>query len=83
MVDEGAKAVRQPQILVEGILSGFRQPSQPAPPDWISGYLDYGNKFVTASPIRTFVWCSPAGCFLSRKNTLVFLQPKTVFLAFY
>ena len=41
MVDGGAKAVRQPCGSRDfEALSGSRQPSQPAPPDWISGYLD-------------------------------------------
>ena len=36
---------------------------------WIFGYLDYGNQFVAASPIRTSVWCSPAGGFCFQKKT--------------
>ena len=35
---------------------------------WIFGYLDYGNQFVAASPIRTSVWCSPAGGFFFQKK---------------
>ena len=57
---------------------------------WISGYLDiwmsgfWSKQWVDASPVRTSVWCSPAGDFFSRKNrSLVFLQPKTALLAFY
>ena len=48
---------------------------------WIFGYLDYGNQFVAASPIRTSVWCSPAGGFFSRKNrSLGFCNLKQCFL---
>ena len=69
-------------------LTGFRGfvriPSTipPAPPDWISGYLDYGKQFVAASPIRTSVWSSPAGgFFFSRKNrSLGFCNLKQCFL---
>ena len=35
---------------------------------WIFGYLDYGKQFVAASPIRTSVWCSPAGGFFFQKK---------------
>ena len=36
---------------------------------WIFGYLDSGKKqFVAASPIRTSVWCSPAGGFFSQEK---------------
>ena len=36
---------------------------------WTSGYLDSGkNQFVAASPIRTSVWCSPAGGFFFQKK---------------
>ena len=35
---------------------------------WIFGYLDYGNPFVAASPVRTSVCCSPAVCFFFQKK---------------
>ena len=48
---------------------------------WILGYLDYGIQFVAASPIRTSVWCSPAGGFFSGKNrSLGFCNLKHCFL---
>ena len=89
MVEGGAKAVCQPQILLDGISKlcqdPINHPNRHLQLDiWIFGYLDYRNQFVAASPIRTSVWCSPAGGFFSRKNTyLVVLQAKTVSLAFY
>ena len=43
---------------------------------------DFSKK--RASPVRTSVWCSPAGGFFPRKKQVPeVLQPKTVFLAFY
>ena len=55
---------------------------------WISGIFDIGimlkNQFVVASPIRTTVWCSPAGGFCPQKKQVPgVLQPKTVLFQFY
>ena len=72
--------------MVAGFRGFARIPSTipPAPPDWISGCLDYGKQFVAASPIRTSVWCSPGGGFFFQKRQVPgVLQPNTVFFAFY
>ena len=50
---------------------------------WIFGYLDYGNQFVAASPIRTSVWCSPAVfVFAAKTRTWCFCIIKQWFLHF-
>ena len=43
--------------------------TQPTPPNldiWISGFLS--KQWVDASPVRTSVWCSPAGGFFLEKK---------------
>ena len=52
---------------------------------WIFGYLDSGQNNGLMHP-QSGLLCGAAlpGAFFLRKNrSLVFLQPKTVFLAFY
>ena len=51
---------------------------------WISGYLDSGKNNLLLHPQSGLLCGAALPVFFSRKNTsMVFLQPKTVFLAFY
>ena len=65
-------------------LSGSGQPSQPAPPNWISGYLD---RWIMVNNLllhpHSEILCGAAlpGAFFSRKNTFVmFCNLKQCFL---
>ena len=85
MVDGGAKAVRQPKILVDEISKLCQDPVTHPNRHLHIGYLDSGQNDVFMHP-QSGLLCGAAlpGAFSPRKNrSLVLLQPKTVFLAFY